>query len=222
MKTRKLFLSLIGLTVTLSQFVLISCSNNEKVVSSHFIQKRKYNKGYFLNERFAVNKNKTEITQESIKKDAIAVGINNDDVLTADNSANNEQEKINIEVRPKMTIVSNRKISAENIQEEGNLNSLKIFLISHQDLGEPKKFNKRIKILKDMVSRKGVDLETILFFIAIFLYLSTGYYLFIFLFIGLTLGGIGTIGIWFWIYILAILTLNVLSLIYMIKSIKSN
>ncbi len=47
-KSKTSFFSLINLVIILS-FIITSCRNTNNVVSSGFVQKRKYNKGYFVN-----------------------------------------------------------------------------------------------------------------------------------------------------------------------------
>lgn len=90
MKNLLNFKSIVGLAI-ISMF-LVSCAHSDKVVSNNLIQKRKYNKGFFIdfkknnNENLAVN-SKREVKSEQVKE---VVESNKNLEITASNDVVNE------------------------------------------------------------------------------------------------------------------------------------
>ncbi len=97
MKTQKLTYLLIAVLIGLSQILFTSCSGN-KVVSSSFIQKRKYTKGF--NVGFASHKSKKVLTEvKDASQDEIEASVISDETVVADNNVDDETEisSVNIE-----------------------------------------------------------------------------------------------------------------------------
>ena len=100
MKTQKLSLALLALVISLSQVVLTSCGSN-KVVSSSFIQKRKYTGGYHFNLAFLEGKKyeKEEATKSSTieKVDPISIS---EETLVAENDMTVDHEEDTLIAQP--------------------------------------------------------------------------------------------------------------------------
>ena len=80
-----------ALTIASSQFLLTSCGNTDKVIISKSFQKRKFNKGYYVNLNLKNEDKKTsaDVTKNSPKE---SDGLGKDEWLTVEK--NMKEEKI--------------------------------------------------------------------------------------------------------------------------------
>jgi hypothetical protein len=104
MKTQQLTLIMLALLISLSQVILTSCSGSNKVVSSFFIQKRKYTKGYHFD--LAAKKNRRRSAQELIANriEGRETNVILEKILCADGNLNDEQAKINVGVQASQAV----------------------------------------------------------------------------------------------------------------------
>ena len=217
MKTKTLLFIPIGFTVVSSLFFLTSCSYTDKVVSSHLIQKRKYTKGYFVNDIFATKKNNRETVKLTAKNDEPEININNDVVLTADNNTTHEPERAGSDASQKKVITKYvTKISSARNIEITKIGSFSDF--RKQPLPINKNSRRTGKIYRDI--HLAIEIvATLICVYAVIMYLSTGFEIAISLGIFVAAGGgsvSGIDGLW-----VLVLTMNLLSLAYIYFYVKT-
>lgn len=146
MNKAKLFIELLIIVI-----VFTSCTTTDKVVSDHFIQKRKYNKGYFVNFREKGNKIKSTTIKnlktiknnQEISNSPIINKINNNSFQTI----NKEEECNNID--NSLIVSTNNKIITKQIIKIDNLiqtNNIKPLVKEFKEI--KKSFNINLKTQK--------------------------------------------------------------------------